>query len=470
MIRRLRAIPRPLALILAVAAIEGLAWCAVMPPLQGPDEDSHFSYVQQIVDKGTIPWQPGGGSVRQLSTELYTVENVAGLGPLTGNLGARPYWTRADQELWRRADAGLAPDARSNGGYNSALRNPPLYYLYAAVPYEIASSGSIFDREIVVRLANVPLMMIALVFVWLVAGELVGRGWPQVLATAAAGLVPQLTNMTATVNPDVLLTAEWSAALYLMLLVLRRGPRRWPVVGLAAVCVAAALTHARSLPLFVPAGLAVAIAVARERGWRRASPIRLAGAVTALYALIVLVLAGQGSGNVRQFGSYVWQFYLPRLGFMNPTIGPPNYGFREAYVDRLYGTLAQLEVVLPHRAEQALWLLSVVALVALVVVLVRSRDAVRRRLPEFLVLLSAILALLLGLHLAAYRAMLGNPGDPIVTARYLLPLLPLFGAAIALIAGALRPRAAAVFTGLVLAGGVVLQLESLGLLVERFYA
>jgi hypothetical protein len=66
--------------------------------------------------------------------------------------------------------------------------------------------------------------------------------------------------------------------------------------------------------------------------------------------------------------------------------------------------------------------------------------------------------------------MLAQPGDPIVTARYLLPLLPLFGVAVVVIAKALPPRAAGAFAGLVVAAGVALQLGSIGLLVERFYA
>ena len=111
--------------------------------------------------------------------------------------------------------------------------------------------------------------------------------------------------MTATVNPDVLLTAEWSAALYLIVLVLRRGPRPRLVASLAAVCAASALTHGRGLPLLVPAALAVAIAFVRERRFGRLSPVGIVLAVNAVYVAGVVVAAGWGRGSVRQFGSYV---------------------------------------------------------------------------------------------------------------------------------------------------------------------
>jgi hypothetical protein len=463
----LRRVPLPLALILAVAAVSGATWSLVMPALQGPDEVSHFSYVQKIVDAHELPWKPSGGTTAPgtfpYSDEVIVAQDQAGLGPLAANVGARPLWTKPDERVWKTQSKAN----KENGGFTSAFKNPPLYYFYEAVPYAVFSGGSFFDRQFVMRLANIPLLLIALVFVWLVAGELAGRGWPQVIATGAAALVPQLMNLTATVNPDLLLVSLWSAAIYVMVLLLRRGPQV-PLIGaLAALCVAGGLTHARSLPLLVPAAVAVLLSFTRGR---RLSPALVCTATAGAYTLLVLAVSNVGRGNVREFVSYVWQFYLPKLGFMTPKVGPPDYGFRQAYVERLYGTLAQLEVVLPRDVESWLYWISMGALVALVVALVRQRRSVVRESSLAWVLGLTMFALLLGLHLAAYRAMLTTPGDPIVTARYLLPLLPLFGVAVALIAKALPRRAAAVFCGLVLAAGVALQLGSIGLLVERFYA
>jgi hypothetical protein len=470
---RLRRIPAPLALLLAVATLQTFAWIIVVPPFQAPDEDSHLSYVQRIVDEHKIPWRPHGGPTTppNFSPEIQRAEVLPVLQPLIGNIAARPGWTSADEALWRRGQALAGPRDRDSGAsYTASLKNPPVYYLYAALPYAAAKSGSIFDRLEWTRLWNIPLLLIGLVFVWLVIGELAGRGRPQVVGTAAAALLPQLTNITTGVAPDIMLVAEWGAALYVMLLVLRRGPRPRLVALLVALCVLASLTHGRSLAVFVPALLAVGFALARERGWRRLTPLRMTAALWAVFVLVVLVVAAGGKGSIRQFLSYVWQFYLPRLGFMTPKIGPSDYGFHQAYVDRLYTNLSWLEVVVPHGVEQLLWWGSLAALVALVVVLVLRRATVRARAAEVVVLVTAILTLMLGLQLAAYRDMVADPVDPILTARYLLVLLPLFGTAVVLIVGALPRRVAAVVTGLVLAAGVVLQIEALGLLVERFYA
>jgi hypothetical protein len=99
-----------------------------------------------------------------------------------------------------------------------------------------------------------------------------------------------------------------------------------------------------------------------------------------------------------------------------------------------------------------------------------KRDAVRRNAGLAVVFLTAIWTLLASLHLVAYRAMLSSPGDPIITGRYLLPLIGLLGLAVAIVGSVLPRMARAAYAGVVLAAGVAIQVVSLGLLLERFYA
>jgi hypothetical protein len=469
-LRRLRRVPLPLALLLATASILALAWIVLMPPLQGPDEVSHFTYVQRIAERHAIPWAPSGGTTDPggtYSSEVNAALSAGGIGPLTANIGARPLWTRADERFWSQAAKGAD---RRNGGYTSALRNPPQYYLYEVVPYAIGSGGTFWDRQLLLRLANIPLLLIGLVFVWLLAGELLGRGALQYLATAVAACVPQLMNVVATVNPDVALVAEWSAGLYLMTLVVRRGPRVGLVAPLAALCVAGGFTQPRSLPLLIPAAMAVLLGLARERGWRRITPATLGIGTAVVYLPVVLVWSGRGAGSIREFGSYVWQFYLPKLSFMTTTIGPPDYDVRKGFVDRIFGTLAQLDVVLPPNVSDIAWWVTRLGLAALVVALIVKRRALRENAGVAVVLVTSIWTLILGLHLVAYRAMVDMPGDPIITGRYLLPLVALLGIAVAIVAAVLPAVARVAYSGLVLAAGLALQVISLGLLLERFYA
>ena len=230
------------------------------------------------------------------------------------------------------------------------------------------------------RLANVPLLVIILVFCWLTAGELLGRRrWLQTLATAAVALQPQLIHMTATVNPDIALAAIWCPALWLMVRILRAGPTRTRVVWLVALAVLSSLTHARGVALLLPVVTTLAIAWRRRSGAPRGA---LRAGLAALYAATLVALVGYATAGepslsrLRQLGSYLWQFYLPRLGLMTPI--EPHWGIRQAFIDRFFGGYAQLEVSPPG------WVLTAVAIAAAVTVAVSAifgvvRDVAVRR-------------------------------------------------------------------------------------------
>lgn len=462
-------VPAPLFALLSVTFVLGLAWIVALPAFQGPDEGRHLAYVQRIADAHTVPWRSGTGpeTVRRLSTEADTAALWSGLGPAQGNLGAKPAWTSLDERLWRARDDRLGDAARRDGGYTDAFRNPPLYYLYAAVPWVALHGASFFAREEAVRLAGLPFLLAIVALTWLIAGELLGPALgPRTLAAGLVALHPQLSNMAATVNPDLLLAALSAAALWTMLRLVRLGPSPGRVAAVVVLCAAAALTHGRGLALLAPA--AVALLAVAVPGRRRALTVAAGGLAAGLVA--VCVDAASGAGSLRQFGSYVWQFYLPRLPGMAPAIGPPGYGAREAFSDRFFGTFAGLEVSFPGWALDLFALLSAAGLVALVVVLIRRRAAVAARWPAAAVAAAAVLAVLVILHLVAYRSLVGAPGDPIVAGRYLLPLIALGGVAVAMVVRELPRRLAPFVAGALLAGAVVTQLGALGLVVERFGA
>jgi hypothetical protein len=236
------------------------------------------------------------------------------------------------------------------------------------------------------------------------------------------------------------------------------------------------LTPKRVAGLALLALLAAALGM---RGWIAALPTRAKVALAAgAVALTAAVLAGlisragvldstQGAGfNARQFVSYVWQFYLPKLPFMNPTIGP-DYGVQPAFVETFCGVFASLEVRWTPFVYHALALASAAGLVALAVVVIRAR----RALPlDLTILLAAIpLALVAALHYAAYRNLQIDPGNPVIVGRYLFPLLPLFGVAIALVVRALPPKASVAVGTLILVSGALLGLSGLGMTAVRFY-
>ncbi|HEX6025985.1 MAG TPA: hypothetical protein VFZ00_28600, partial [Solirubrobacter sp.] len=190
-----RRVPRALLVLLVVAVVEALTWIAVMPPLHGPDEVGHFAYTQKIVEARTIPWRSIGAApaegTPETSTELRAAMSTAGLEPSLGNPDARPAGTRVDERMWDRLERTYSRADRADGGLAPSMAYPPVYYLYEAIPYFATSWSSLFDRAFAMRLANLPFLVVVLVFCWLIAGELLGqRRWLQTLATAAVAVQP----------------------------------------------------------------------------------------------------------------------------------------------------------------------------------------------------------------------------------------------------------------------------------------
>jgi 4-amino-4-deoxy-L-arabinose transferase-like glycosyltransferase len=485
MLRRLagraRGLDRPGVVLTSLAALQAVVWMILLPPWLGPDEAPHFAYTQRLVETHSIPWFPGGdpkdaSRPAPYSTELSTAMAWGGTLSLRLNLQDRPPGSPVSEELWRRADGRLSSGDRSDGGFTSSMSNPPLYYVYAAIPYAVTSSLSIFDRQFAMRAFNLPLLIAAVWLVWLIAGELLGpRGWPRVLATAAVALNPQLTQIAAVVDPDILLSVEWIAFLYLAIRAIRHGPSRGLLAGMAALCVASCLTHGRGLAILVPAAF-----VAGALVWRYRRPARnvviVAGAAAAL-ATVVLVYAALryatgghlDAHNVRQFASYLWQFYLPRLGFMTTAPGP-DYGVEQVFIDRFFGTYGGLDVFFTSGALTLVKWCAIAAIVSALVGLFTLRDAVRRWWDVVALLAVTGVAYLLDMHFAGFRALSSGSNDPVLTGRYLLPLMPVYGLAVALAVIWVPRRAAPVVAGAVTGGLCLLSIAAIGFALARYYA
>src|SRR5262249_56044719 len=96
----------PLSAILVFAFLQAVAWTIVIPAFQAPDEDAHFAYVQQIVEKHRIPSTTNPGS--PYSTEFIVATNWANLEPTRGVPRARTGWTSAEQDEWQLQEKSLA--------------------------------------------------------------------------------------------------------------------------------------------------------------------------------------------------------------------------------------------------------------------------------------------------------------------------------------------------------------------------
>ena len=108
--------------------------------------------------------------------------------------------------------------------------------------------------------------------------------------------------------------------------------------------------------------------------------------------------------------SYLWQFYLPKLPFMQDFTGFPPLPVYDLWIKQAWAAFGSLEVQLPEPVYLVLALLTATVLVASLVALVRAGRARRvdLALPIFFALVAG--GLLGGLHWTEYRLLVAVGG------------------------------------------------------------
>lgn len=481
--QRRRRVPAALRALLAATALLGLAWALLTPAMQAPDENAHTGYLQSLAEDLKLPGDP---ALPLFSTEQSAAAAASNSDQTAAVLETRPEWDRGAYERWREQDLALPAAQRvDGGGPNPAASNPPLYYIFASAAWRAASAGDFYDRLLAARLVGVLFLLLTVVAVWLLAGEVVGRRPVlQLAAAGVAGLAPMMTFVSGSVTPDSLLFALWSLFLWLGVRALKRGMSVRDALALFAVVGLACIVKSTSYAL-VPAALGVlAITLWRHRGEGSRHVLAVAaGAVAGLlltaggwYAIargisrplapqITAATAAQAGLNVRELGSYVWQFYLPRLPFQQDffpaTSGPRFY---EVWIKGAWAAFGWLEVKFPAPVYALL-----AGVTALVTAMAAARLWITRRSSDLAVgafLALVTVSLLAGLHWSEYRISTGgfNQG------RYILPLVGIAGLAVAQAIRLLPDRRQAWGAAAVLAGLYALQIFSLQIVAERFFA
>ena len=208
--------------------------------------------------------------------------------------------------------------------------------------------------------------LVTVLGVWLLAGEVFARDrLAQLVAAGTAALAPMIQFVSASLNPDAMLYAAWSIALWLGVRLLKRGLSVGGAAAFSAPSAPPAWSRPRATRWSRPRCSVVAGAVRRaasETLWRVPLAAGAAAVVVTLGTWLVVAhlsrraAAGQvnrspraRSGfNLREFGSYVWQFYLPRLPFQTPFPLPGNgLPLYDVWLKQAWGSYGWLEVNLP---------------------------------------------------------------------------------------------------------------------------
>jgi hypothetical protein len=485
LVRVARRIPTAAWVCALVACLNAACWSILSPPFEAPDEPAHFAYVRRLADAHRLPANGG----QRFSVEEETVLQDLRYDQVQFRPGQQTISTQTEQRKLQR-DLAQRQATGEMGDAGLAATEPPLYYALETIPYELGSSGSLLDRLELMRLLSAIFGGLTALFAFMFVREaLPGERWAWTVGGLGVALAPLLGFMSGALNPDALLFAASAALFYLLARAFRRG-LTYRLAAAIGVSVAVGLFTQLEFLGLVPgtlAGLVVA-AVRTPAGSARARSKLLAVGLAALACPALLYLlfnavtnhqtlsavSGLSSSVARRGSpldeaSYIWQLYLPRLPGMTNYF-PGILTTRQLWFNGLVGLYGWAETVFPAWVDDLVLLPAGLVAALCLRALAAGRATLGRRMVELLVYASMGGGVLAVVGFASYQTniieMAGSYWEP----RYLLPLLPLFGAVLALAArGAGRrwgPVAGALIVVLILAHDVFSQL----LVVARYYA
>jgi 4-amino-4-deoxy-L-arabinose transferase-like glycosyltransferase len=447
--RVLRRVPTAAWLCALVACLNASAWSIITPPFEVPDEQSHFAYVEELARLHRLP---SSGMQRYASDEQEALDDVEAwrinLQPEQHALASRAQQRKLERDL--AAAAKVSTPGVGDAG--AAANEPPLYYALQTIPYELGASGGVLAQLALMRLLSALMAGVTVLFTFLFVRETlpsVPRAWT--VAGLAVAFGPMLGFISGAVNPESMLCAVSAAVFYCAARAFRRGLTPWLAIAIGTLTAAGLLTKLNFIGLVPGVLLVLALAAVRSSrtlGVRRAAralapalalaavPVCAYAAINALshhraLGLVSGVLASSaGHRSLLGEASYIWQLYLPRLPGMRvdfPDISP----IRNLWFNGLVGDYGFEDTFFPR------WVDNVALIPALTLAALCARElwahaaALRQRLAELGAYLAMALGLLLLIGASSY---LSFPAEAAAfpEPRYLLPLTPLFGAALAL--------------------------------------
>lgn len=469
---------------LAIAFVNAVCWSFITPPFQVPDEPSHFAYVQQLAEAHALPKPntPEFSAQEKIALQVTHAEQIR-TRPTT-----KATFTEGEQS---ELESQLNESASKSGpgGAGVASSQPPLYYALQTIPYALASGGTLLDQLTLMRLLSAVFAGLTALFAFMFLREtLPAQPWAWTVGGLGVAVAPMLGFISGGVNPDSMLFAVSAALFYCLARGFRRGLSRRLAIATGAVIAIGLLTKLNFIGLAPGAALGLALLARRQAAtdgsvvYRRSllPALAIAAAPIMLYMLAnlaagkpVLGSAGaaaesflNGHSSLPATLSFIWQFYLPRLPGMHDYFGE-LFTTRQLWFNGLVGLYGWVDTPFPGWVYDLALIPAALIAGLLVRELARTRAALGARLAELAVYAVMTLGVLLLVGASGYRGRI-QPAE-FAEPRYLLPMLALWGAALALAArGAGRrwgPSVGALLIVLFLAQDIFSQLQVIG----RYY-
>jgi 4-amino-4-deoxy-L-arabinose transferase-like glycosyltransferase len=493
----------------AVAFANGTAWALLTPPLQVPDEQAHIYYVQQLAETGQVPKLKG---LENISGQATAVRVYSHLDDINTGFLARPAWTNAEGREAERAVR--HSNAVGGGGSVGVGLYPPLYYASLVIPYAVtkAAGGSLLEAIVVMRVFSALFAAGTVLFVFLFLRELLPRApWAWRVGALACALQPLFAFGAGGITPDSMLAMFCAATFYLLARAFRRGltVRLGALLGLTLAL--ATLAKLAALGLVPGAIVAGVILVYRAGPERRREALRGVGAGALAFAapMLIYVLlsvavwhrpllgggseaagatsggggggggAGGGGGggsapasalppsSLTGYLTYTWQLVFPRLWFMHDWL--PGFLPNDVWFRGWVGRFGWGGVVFDGWVYT--WALRVYEVVVglAILSLVVLRRSLLRHLSELAAYVVLIATLIMFYGYVGYHYFL-DTGFVFEQARYLFPLMALYGGLIGVAVAGLGRRLGIAIGATLVIFAFAHDVAALMLNVGRFYA
>ena len=259
---------RALALLVAIALAQGLAYSLIVPLWQSPDEPGHFEYARLMSDLGRAP------AASDVSLPLQR--------EIIASLAQADFWRFTRQQEPASLPASFADDPFLRHAGRQVGRQPFAYYIVPALAFRLTSDVNVQAR--LARYYSVVLYALTVVVAGWVAREifaadlLLAVGMPATLA-----LAPMFAYAGSAINNDSLANLTGALTWLAWAVVFRRGASKGRIVAVMATLLLA-LASKRTTLFLIPTCAAAVPLYLWARGWRPSRQARTIGVSAAMFA------------------------------------------------------------------------------------------------------------------------------------------------------------------------------------------
>ena len=218
-----------LKIFLILVLIKSFIWMILTPIFQVPDEPSHFSIIQFIVQNGQ---RPHPRRQRVSSEEILAVSQIVNFNWEIHH----PVWQGYTDD-WKNKinslDKNLSSIFKKNP-YQTSLKRPPLYYWLSSVFYFPFKSAPFLFRFYLTRFLSIIISLVVVYLTYLITYRLFRQLW---LSIAIAGLVafqPLFSFITISIHYDPLTILTTTLFFYGLVSYLQTKQSFWRHLSLAA--------------------------------------------------------------------------------------------------------------------------------------------------------------------------------------------------------------------------------------------